>query len=807
MKSQEQQADVEHPVPPITLETGLFARFRARVFGYDTFISYRHSDGLGYAMALHNRLKAKDVAVFRDAKELPAGTPLREAIRAALKRSRTLIVIATPQARDDQGWVRKELDDFPRERPVIAIHFDDDAKDWKPLATLTRLWVPEKPEALQPPRPSDDVLTRILDQKRFRRANRLARGLLMAGVGALLALTIGIAYTESRKNALETVREQQRRALVASSAAASAGQPAEREQTVDSWVRESPPSQTEIATEYSEVAPVPPSPLAAVTLARDAARALALVDGGNLGPAYNLLREKLSLVGGYPSACHGDPSRPAIAIAGADRIATAHGSTAIECAGPLPAMRSAPSPIVALAYASGGAGPVLRAALVDGTVVEWDAAGTSRSICPSAGRKNVYSAAFSDDGKLLLTASEGQRVEILHLEEKCTVTQALDHPGSDAITSLGDAGAVCTFLRDENRTNLDAVCGFTDHAVHVRLATTKDAVRDTEVIGLACSQDHTCRLVISSPCDSIRRDVQTSCTSLAELETSDESSVPSAWKVTIGTIAGGIAESEQYKLRGGTVAVFAGELVIADADGSIRRWLPEAPTLRRYGHDHEIVAMRHHGGNLVTMDSQGVLRRWPAEGEDARQNLGSLAAMCARFDRAGNWLGVVAENKVGDTYFYGMDADGEKGAACHHGNPGEIDRPAETPPPQVETVSNGGRSVTIKFRGHPAIRLVGPRTAITGFDISASGKLAAAVTADGMVAVWQLPSGGPPLMMEVNDSRGASFVTFSPDEKAVITWGVNGDVVYRIVDPQSLLQLATERGRPLTADERALYAP
>ena len=51
------------------LELGVLLRLRKALLGYDFFISYRHGDGLGYALALENELSRRNFVCFRDARE------------------------------------------------------------------------------------------------------------------------------------------------------------------------------------------------------------------------------------------------------------------------------------------------------------------------------------------------------------------------------------------------------------------------------------------------------------------------------------------------------------------------------------------------------------------------------------------------------------------------------------------------------------------------------------------------------------------------------------------------------------------
>lgn len=191
---------------------GRLARWRALLFGYDVFISYRHIDGLGYAMALQNRLRRRDLAVFRDAAEIPAGTPLRQTIKRALLRSRMLVILDTPAARAPESWVPWEAEQFePTRRPIIEIRLAPGGDPATTLASVERVWVPEEPGAIEPPRPSDAVVTRILDATTFWRRNRLGRVCLAAAVAALGALAVGVGYQTHARGVEEARTQVERR--------------------------------------------------------------------------------------------------------------------------------------------------------------------------------------------------------------------------------------------------------------------------------------------------------------------------------------------------------------------------------------------------------------------------------------------------------------------------------------------------------------------------------------------------------------------------------------------------------------------
>src|SRR5262245_49024362 len=100
----------------------------ARLFGYDVFISF----ALGppprgtqsYASDLARRLRERDFTVFFSEDEAPPGEQLDSSLRAALYRSKTLVVIANRATLADPRWVRVEVEEFRTRhpaRPIVAI--------------------------------------------------------------------------------------------------------------------------------------------------------------------------------------------------------------------------------------------------------------------------------------------------------------------------------------------------------------------------------------------------------------------------------------------------------------------------------------------------------------------------------------------------------------------------------------------------------------------------------------------------------------------------------------------------------------
>lgn len=80
---------------------------------YDTFISYRRSDGLPFAEALYNYLTSKGLRVFFDKHEMIDGHYFTSQIENNLIMAPNYILIVTDDVfkfREGEDWVRKEIE-------------------------------------------------------------------------------------------------------------------------------------------------------------------------------------------------------------------------------------------------------------------------------------------------------------------------------------------------------------------------------------------------------------------------------------------------------------------------------------------------------------------------------------------------------------------------------------------------------------------------------------------------------------------------------------------------------------------------
>lgn len=191
------------------LELGLFARIRARLFGFDVFISYSHKDALGYALALENQLRARGIISFRDAREIAAGAHLKRVVEWALRKSRRLVLVDSPCARKSD-WVAWEVTEFQKlGRQVAQIQFEEGPPRW--IGVDQYVHVAEKDKAaLAASLPSEEVVRKIVDAVGFGRVQTLSHLALTLTLLALVTLSAGLwtQYNTALEQRARAVRER-----------------------------------------------------------------------------------------------------------------------------------------------------------------------------------------------------------------------------------------------------------------------------------------------------------------------------------------------------------------------------------------------------------------------------------------------------------------------------------------------------------------------------------------------------------------------------------------------------------------------
>src|SRR5713101_8058739 len=168
------------------------------VFGYDFFISYTWADGSNYAHSLSEKLKAQGFTVFLDEEEFARGDNWTLLGRRALRKTRQLILVATPRVHQSAP-VLKELTAFQSTgRRIIPIEIGDSLNPQKypkspllPLipAELLKINQPRQQEAIPNEAPPEVVRELRRGFQHVRQAQKRVR-ILIGVCTALLALLI-----------------------------------------------------------------------------------------------------------------------------------------------------------------------------------------------------------------------------------------------------------------------------------------------------------------------------------------------------------------------------------------------------------------------------------------------------------------------------------------------------------------------------------------------------------------------------------------------------------------------------------------
>jgi WD40 repeat protein len=186
--------------------------FAARLFGYDVFVSFalggEQRGTRAYASDLARRLRELDFTVFFSEQEAPAGAELEGTLLTALRRSRTLVVVANRGTLREPRWVRQEVEVFRRDCPgraVVPISIDGalqdesiaaDAKAW--LGHAGRIWIDETQQAAEAGAASDVVVNRLATAPSAVRSSTRLRWLVGATIVTLAALASVAAWQAVR---------------------------------------------------------------------------------------------------------------------------------------------------------------------------------------------------------------------------------------------------------------------------------------------------------------------------------------------------------------------------------------------------------------------------------------------------------------------------------------------------------------------------------------------------------------------------------------------------------------------------------
>src|SRR5262245_7614889 len=176
----------------------------ARLFGYDLFISFalgpRPRGTQSYASDLARRLRERDFTVFFSEDEAPPGDELDAALRSALHRSKTLVVIANRGTLQEPRWVRKEVEAFRQRhpsRPIVAISVGGalqdaavaaHAREW--LSVDDKIWLDESDDALDRGFATEALVDRLATAPARFKSNVSWRWVVRVVVASLALLAI-----------------------------------------------------------------------------------------------------------------------------------------------------------------------------------------------------------------------------------------------------------------------------------------------------------------------------------------------------------------------------------------------------------------------------------------------------------------------------------------------------------------------------------------------------------------------------------------------------------------------------------------
>lgn len=186
------------------LREKLFSKLLRARFRYDVFLSYSHADAREYAVSLKRQLDTLDFTCFLDKEESPAGLSLDPTLTRALKRSATLVLLATEQALTS-AYVAQEVERFMATgRMIIPINIRDTLgknggeslgqRPWNVISQNTVIWIDEKDDAFTNNHPSPDVADGIERHFKYTRRNVRVRAEMVSTAALVLLAALGAGF-------------------------------------------------------------------------------------------------------------------------------------------------------------------------------------------------------------------------------------------------------------------------------------------------------------------------------------------------------------------------------------------------------------------------------------------------------------------------------------------------------------------------------------------------------------------------------------------------------------------------------------
>jgi hypothetical protein len=183
-----------------TLFRGLFrARFR-----YDIFISYSHRDAKEYAVNLKKQLSSLDFACFIDEEESPPGLSLGPTLEKALKKSASLVLLATERALS-RPYISLEFEKFATTgRTIIPIKIlgaltrnEEEVltrSPWNTINTRNLIWIDETDDAFARKNPSPPIADGIDKLFKYTRRNVRVRTEIIGTAVLVLLAAFGAGF-------------------------------------------------------------------------------------------------------------------------------------------------------------------------------------------------------------------------------------------------------------------------------------------------------------------------------------------------------------------------------------------------------------------------------------------------------------------------------------------------------------------------------------------------------------------------------------------------------------------------------------
>ena len=218
-----------HVAAPVELNVrrNIFKQIKDRLWGYDFFVSYHWASGGTYAVALAQKLRAKNFDVFLDRADYASGDDWKQMGEIALRNTQRLVLIATREAVLISKPVEREVQIFTdRGRHVIPIVFGDKFESDERAKSLvlsrmsdSQLFIEDARQSLVDG-PSEETVNRLIQTHGvLRRRNLRAILTIIPAVMVILFLTLAILSFLDALESAKTANEEKEHVIVQRDAA------------------------------------------------------------------------------------------------------------------------------------------------------------------------------------------------------------------------------------------------------------------------------------------------------------------------------------------------------------------------------------------------------------------------------------------------------------------------------------------------------------------------------------------------------------------------------------------------------------